>query len=204
MRARLMVGGAVLIALAASGCGGGGTTSGEAGSPSGSASSPGEGAQTSGSASSEGGSAASPSGSVSASEQVSQAVDALATAAGAVPNGRPFDMEHDTENGQQVWEIKVAADGNQHTVYVSLDGKQVVGKRQDQKPDDDVQKLQSVKVEAADALRTVADKEPGATLDELEIDTNHDDKVVWEVELRRADGSEVEFDVDAVSGQILS
>lgn len=127
---------------------------------------------------------------------------ALQTATAAVPNGRPFDMETETDNGQRVLDVKVASNGSEFKVVVGADGKQVVWQKQANTPSDDIAKVDSAKVDAAAALQTAADSEHGSTLSEMEIDTNRAGAVVWQVTLIRGDGSHREVDVDAQSGAL--
>ncbi|MCM3660357.1 PepSY domain-containing protein [Georgenia satyanarayanai] len=133
---------------------------------------------------------------------VGDAVAALEQAAGALPDGQPFDVEREDEGGQEIWEIKVASAGQQHTVHVSLDGSQVLQQRQAETPDDDVAKIAAAEVDAITALRTAAD-EHGGSLDEMEIDTRRDGTLVWEIELVQPDGTVIEVDVDAMTGELI-
>lgn len=126
---------------------------------------------------------------------------ALQTAAGAVPNGRPFDLELETEDGRRVFDIEVASDGNEFEVRVNEAGTEVVGQRRAGDPGDDVAKAEAAQVDATRALQTALEREPGATVDEIQIDTERD-VIVWQIELVRPDGSEAEIDVDARSGAI--
>ncbi len=136
------------------------------------------------------------------SDSVDAALAALRTAADAVPGGRPYDLEQDDFDGQDAWEIKVASAGDTYKLYVSADGTDVVDKAQDRSPGDDLRKIQQAEVEAADALRTAADEHSGAEFDELEIDTRNG-TLVWEIELVRNGGSEIEVYVDATTGKII-
>lgn len=138
-----------------------------------------------------------------ASSGIADAVTALQTAAAAVPDGQPFDLERDRYQGQQVWDVKVASDGNQFNLYVSADGTDVLSRQQDQTPDDDIAKLQSTQLDAVQALRMAAGDE-GGSLSEMEIDSADDGSVVWQVELRQADGSVIEENLDAQSGEVVS
>ncbi|UNX54753.1 PepSY domain-containing protein [Georgenia sp. TF02-10] len=133
---------------------------------------------------------------------VAGAVAALQAAAGAVPDGQPFDMETESHQGQQVWEILVASGGQQHEVFVALDGSEVVDQHEEAEPDDDVQKVEEAQVDAVQALQTAAEQN-GGTLSEMEIDSTEDGTVVWQVELRQDDGSTVETLVDATTGDLV-
>lgn len=133
------------------------------------------------------------------SDSVDAALAALRTAADAVPNGRPYDLEQDDYDGQQAWEIKVASDGDKFKLYVSADGSDVLNQKQDPSPGDDLAKVQQARVEAMDALQTAADANPGAELDELEIDTRRDGTLIWEIEFY----GDSEVYVDAITGEIV-
>lgn len=132
---------------------------------------------------------------------VEDALTALQTAADAV-SGRPFDVERETRDGAQVWEIKVAVGEKEHELWISSDGTEVIDQRTHDKADEDVQKVRSARLSAVEALRKAAQQHAGS-LEELEIDSRGG-TVVWEVELRRADGSTIEVEVDATSGQVRS
>ncbi|MCP2277741.1 Uncharacterized membrane protein YkoI [Nocardia amikacinitolerans] len=134
---------------------------------------------------------------------ISAAQRALRTAADAVPNGRAFDVEIETSNGKQVFDVKVASDGNEVKVLVDQLGEQVVAQSRSDEPSDDVAKVESATFDAGRALEAAAEREPGAKLVEMELDTNRDGLLIWQVELVRANGSEVEVDVDARTGAVV-
>ncbi|EIU04321.1 hypothetical protein MA5S0422_5360 [Mycobacteroides abscessus 5S-0422] len=133
---------------------------------------------------------------------VASARQALQTAGAAVPGGRPFDLETGSDEGQRVLEVKVASQGEEFKVVVAADGQQVVRQQQADKPSDDVAKVERVKVDARRALQAAAGTDPGSTLSEMEIDTNYDGAVVWQVALVHRDGSTLQIDVDAKSAAI--
>ncbi|MET8777999.1 PepSY domain-containing protein [Nocardia sp. NPDC004654] len=135
---------------------------------------------------------------------ISAAQRALRTAADAVPNGRAFDVEIETSNGKQVFDVKVASDGNEVKVLVDQLGEQVVAQSRSDEPSDDVAKVESATFDAGRALEAAAEREPGAKLVEMELDTNRDELLIWQIELVRANGSEVEVDVDARTGAVVS
>ncbi|MBB5853805.1 PepSY domain-containing protein [Amycolatopsis umgeniensis] len=126
-----------------------------------------------------------------------QPVKAIQAAAGAVPGGRVFDVEH-ADDG---WEIKVASNGQEHKVRVSRDGGQVLGQQQTAKPSDDMAKVQQADVDAVKALQAAQKRLPGE-LDEMEIDLATDGTLVWQVGLRDGTGVEHDVDVDAKTGQV--
>lgn len=132
---------------------------------------------------------------------VPAAREALRTAAGAVPNGRPYDVQVETSEGQRVFEIEVASSGEEFDVVVDAEGTRVISSARQDGPDDDARRAEGVAVDAARALQTAADREPDTMLDEMEIDTDGA-QVVWKIDLVRADGSEIEVRVDAQDGSI--
>ncbi|RAV18451.1 hypothetical protein DQP55_02560 [Mycolicibacterium sp. GF69] len=135
------------------------------------------------------------------SVSVAAAQEALNSAARAVPNGRPFGLEVENRNGRKVFEVKVASDGNEIKVLVGEDGKQVISQNQASAPSDDVTKVQDAQVDAVRAVQAAAEREADATVSEIEIDTENG-VLVWEVQLVRPDGSEVQLDVDAQTGAV--
>lgn len=140
-------------------------------------------------------------------------IAALELAADTV-SGEPYEIEFDDHDGADAWEISLAADGTTVTVWVSIDGTQVVDQEREDEPDDDVELLKMAEVSAVDALQTIAPLFSG-TFDELELDTRDGD-VVWEIEIARPggcdrsdrpcdrdDGSHHDIIVDAVTGAVL-
>ncbi|WP_052674777.1 PepSY domain-containing protein [Amycolatopsis orientalis] len=125
-----------------------------------------------------------------------QPVKAIQAAAGAVSDGRVFDVEP----GNDAWEIKVASHGQEHKVRVSRDGGQVFGEQQTAKPSDDLAKVGQADVDAVKALRTAQQRQPGE-LDEMEIDRAADGTLVWEIGLRDGKGAEHKITVDAKTGE---
>lgn len=132
---------------------------------------------------------------------VAAAQQALRAAAGAVTDGRPYDVQVETREGQRVFEIEVASAGEQFDVVVDAEGNRVISSTRQDGPDDDARRVESVAVDAARALQTAADREVDTLFDELEIDTDGA-QVVWKIDLVRGDGSEVEVRVDAQDGNI--
>lgn len=126
---------------------------------------------------------------------------ALQTAATAVSNGRPFDLEIESDDGRQVVDIEVASDGNEFEVRIDQTGTEILAQRQAGTPSDDVAKAEAAEIDATRALQTAVEREPDATVTEIQIDTEGG-VVVWQIELVRPDGSEIEIDVDAQTGAI--
>lgn len=133
---------------------------------------------------------------------VAAAQQGLRTAA-AVANGRAFDLEIETGNGVQVFDIKVASNGNEIEVLVDRSGNEVLDQSRSSKPSDDVSKVEGAGIDPVRGLQAAADREPEAQVSQLEIDTNRDGVLIWQIELLRSDHSEVEIDVDAQSGEVI-
>ncbi|MFD0381611.1 PepSY domain-containing protein [Streptomyces stramineus] len=153
------------------------------------------------------GASGSPSAGVSgAPASVRDAIKALDTADRAVPGGKSFDLERETDaSGTRVWDIKTASNGkDQYNLTVSEDGAKVVNKRQDMTPDDDVAKLKDVKISAQEAAKMAAYHRQGDDLKSLEIDSNAAGKTVWQVNTVKPGGqSGTETLLDAQSGKVL-
>ncbi|KWX67578.1 PepSY domain-containing protein [Mycobacterium sp. NAZ190054] len=132
---------------------------------------------------------------------IDAAQQALRTSAGAVPNGRPYDVQVETREGQRVFEVEVASNGQQFDVVVDAAGARVISSTPSDGADDDARRAEEAAVDAARALQTAADRERDTMLDELEIDSDGA-QVVWKIELVHADGSDVEVRVDAQDGSI--
>ncbi|SFP27023.1 Peptidase propeptide and YPEB domain-containing protein [Amycolatopsis arida] len=141
-----------------------------------------------------------------AGEQAGGAAEMAAaarTAAAAVPNGRVFDIEHETRSGnQRVWEVKVASDGREYEVDVSEDGAEVLRKHESADPDDDIQKLDAAQIDAARAAELGGQQDSGR-LTELEIDQLHDGTVVWQLEFTAQDDERRETYLDAKTGDVV-
>jgi uncharacterized membrane protein YkoI len=133
---------------------------------------------------------------------VEAGVRALQTAARAVPQGKAFDLDDETRGGQRLWEVKVASGRRQFDLTVAADGSKVLDRREDPTPDDDVRKLGSVRVDAARALRLAARRQPGQVTD-VDLDTTDAGTVVWEVDVRQADGARATVSIHARTGKVI-
>jgi len=129
----------------------------------------------------------------------SGALAALAKAADEV-SGEPFDMESDIRDGRDVWDVKVAVNGQEYELWISNDGSEVVDQEQHGSPDDDVEKVGQAQTSALDAL-TAATQQHDGLLDEMEIDTESG-ALVWQIELDQPDGNSIELTVDATNGVV--
>ncbi|WP_280331309.1 PepSY domain-containing protein [Nocardia wallacei] len=137
------------------------------------------------------------------STAVANALAASDTAANAVPDGKPFDLETELQGTEGVFDTKVAAGGNQIDVTVDATGQHIRSQQQSPNPSDDIAELDGVTVTAADALRAASSREPTAEFDELEIDTDDTGAVVWKVDLVRGDHSDITYTVDPHDGHII-
>lgn len=135
------------------------------------------------------------------SAQTASALHALATAKSEVQGGRVFDLEDDTEAGQRHWDVKVAdPDGRQFNLTLSEDGRSVITTKADKTPDDDVAKLRSAKVSPQEAISIAVSRAKGqGNLTSLEIDTDNNNIVVWQVEFGDVDGTTVLVDAASVT-----
>lgn len=137
------------------------------------------------------------------SSRTRDAVRALGTAAMAVPNGRPYDLEGDDHRGERAWEIKVASGNDRpHELMVSADGRRIL--EHDRKDgDDDAAKVLSAEVTLAEALQ-IADRRVSGNLDEAEIDRERG-TVIWTVKFdEAAQDREHEVIVDAATGEVIA
>jgi uncharacterized membrane protein YkoI len=138
----------------------------------------------------------------SADPSVAAAVRALQSAARAVPQGKAFDLDQETRGGQPVWDVKVASGQRQFDLAVAADGSRVLTKREDPTPDDDVEKLRSVRIDAPHAIRLAAQHQTG-NLTELDLEATDAGTVYWEVDFQRPDGAKAVVDLHAGTGRVL-
>lgn len=128
----------------------------------------------------------------------------IATAEKAVKGGTVYDLEHDDDSGDQVWDVKVAGkDGSETELDISSDGGTVVRQHQDDDPDDDIATLQQATVPLTEAIDTAAGEAQGAgDLYAAEIDTTDQGMLVWQVTFGGDDGITVL--VDASKGSVVT
>ncbi len=129
----------------------------------------------------------------------SGALAALQTAADSV-SGQPFDVESGIRDGRDVWDVKVAVNGQEYELWISNDGSQIVDQEQHGSPDDDVETVGQAQTSALDALMAATQQHDGL-LDEMEIDTDNG-SLVWQIELDQPDGASIELTVDATNGAV--
>jgi len=133
----------------------------------------------------------------------SAALTAIDTAEGVVAGGQVFDLELDTDDGVTLWEVKVAGSGGtQFDLELSQDGATVQRKEQDTTPDDDVAKLAEATLKVRDAIAAAADHADGVTgVSAVEIDSERDGTITWEVTFGGDDGITVVL--DAADGHVI-
>lgn len=124
----------------------------------------------------------------------------ITTALAEVP-GYVVEVDLDDDDDRRHWDVEIAGDdGREHELKISLDGTKVLDTERER--DDDVREkralLSNASVQAADAVR-IAEEHLGGHVKDLDLDK--DDRV-WEIELRDANGTEWELDVDINSGEV--
>lgn len=133
-----------------------------------------------------------------------QALAAGKTASAAVGGGAVTSIE--TEDGGQVWEVKVVTDsGDEHEVVISADGKRVVsGPTKDNGDAEDRAENRRLLEDAELGYRAAIDKVLAArdgTITGLNLDA-HRGSTVWEAEVRSG-GTPYEVTIDAGSGKVI-
>jgi hypothetical protein len=133
---------------------------------------------------------------------VSAAQQALQTAAQAVPNGRPFDLEVETDSGTECSTSRSRRTATKSRSLSMRMGGRSSGRTRPVPPTTMSRKSMPPRSKPVGQSERPLKHQPNVTVSEMEIDTNRDGVVVWQVELVRVDGSEVEIDVDAHRGAI--
>jgi uncharacterized membrane protein YkoI len=132
---------------------------------------------------------------------VKQATRALATARQEAPRSAPYDLERERYRGARAWEVKLAAtSGRVAKVYVSRNGRRVLGSRPGGRWDGDARRARRASVGLARALRIAARRASGRLV-EAEIDRERG-RVVWSVTFA-AGRVETEVSVDASSAAVV-
>lgn len=127
---------------------------------------------------------------------------ALTTAAGAVPDGMPFDLDIDHDDAP-IFEIKVASAGAEYEIDIDITGERVLSTGRESDPDDEVAKVGAAAMDAVTALGRAEELHPDARVEEIEIDRKDSGIVVWEFDLRGPNGEEIDLDLDASSGEVV-
>ncbi len=181
--------GAAAVILA--GCGSSGGTTSSQPAPSGGASSAQPSSETSPSTQAGGG----------MSTRTQNAILAIKTAAQHVSGGKPYDLETEHYQGNEVWDIKVASDHHRpYELYVSSNGQKVVHhSRHDS--DSDTKRAIQARVSFSNALKTAAQRAHGR-LSEAEIDDGNGGKTVWTATFQGS-GGEHEVIISAETGKVI-
>lgn len=132
---------------------------------------------------------------------IAAAQAALRTAATAVADGQPFDVELDAD-GALRFTVTVSSKGAEHKVLVDATGQRVLSQQESGRAGSEAAKLAGISRDAGQALAAAGRQLPGAQFAGLQIDTDDAGAVVWDVELVAADGSEADFHVDAHTGTV--
>ena len=127
---------------------------------------------------------------LSAAQAVERALD-------EVDDGLVVQLDLDDDDGAQRWEVEVV-DGSGIGTQFDLVGGDVV---EQERFDPDDEDLEAHDVLAAEAIE-IAEAETSAALIDLQLDRENG-VLVWEVELRGDDGAEHEFNIDAMTGEVL-
>jgi uncharacterized membrane protein YkoI len=130
-------------------------------------------------------------------------IRAIRLGTAAVKGGRVFDMELNRERGSLVWELDVASSGKAYDVRLNARSGKVVRLKRDRTPDRGMRLLRVAEVSAAGAVRTATSAVKPADLRANELDRWHG-RVVWEAELRTANGTEYDVKIDARTGKVAS
>ncbi|GAB2714131.1 PepSY domain-containing protein [Nocardia thraciensis] len=133
---------------------------------------------------------------------VAAALAALRTATGAVPDGKPFDLETEISGADTVFDVKVASNGNEFKVLIDSSGRQVQSQQQADKPSDDIAKLNTATITAEQALQSTGSRAPDARFDEMEIDAAAEGTVIWQIQLATGDNNSTTYTVDATTGRL--
>lgn len=114
-----------------------------------------------------------------------------------VSDGVVVEVSLDRDDDEQRWEVYVVDGAGEGTEFDIVGGSIVEQERFD--PDSEDREPHDVL--ASEAIE-IAEGEVSASLVDLQLDRD-DGTLVWEVELRAADGAEHEFDIDAMTGEVL-
>lgn len=125
------------------------------------------------------------------------ATQAAELALGEIDDGVVVEVNLDRDDGDQKWEVDVVDGSGAGTEFEIVGGNIVSDKGFD--PDDE--ELESHDVLAVEAIG-IAEDEVSASLIEIQLDRENG-TLVWDVELRGEDGAEYDFDIDAMTGDVL-
>lgn len=124
---------------------------------------------------------------------------AIGVAIGESPGAAVVEIERDTSDGIDVWEVDLlTADGGGLTVKIAVDDGRIVK----QEPTNlDAEQQSAPGVTAAEIITIALDSQPGDLLG-VELDTENG-VVVWEVKVRSTGGAEVKMFFDPNTGEVV-
>jgi len=129
---------------------------------------------------------------------INTSINEAASLALATVNGTLIEAELELDEGQAIWEFEIVDEANQ-VVCVEVDG--ATGEIVHTGHSDDVAPSLSNVISLEQAIELVNDIDNGALI-EMELEEQAD-KLVWEVETLNQDNQELEYKIDAVSGEII-
>jgi uncharacterized membrane protein YkoI len=122
--------------------------------------------------------------------------------------GNVTGLELDRERSGDIYEVEVKSDGVEYDLDIDAKTGKVLRTDKDDSDDDDWDDIDQDDVVAFDgkfisekAATAIAMKKAKGTVSEIELD-DEDGRVIYEIEIK--DGAyEYEFDIDAISGEVL-
>ena len=122
----------------------------------------------------------------------------------AQADGRVVEIELEYSGGKAVWEVKVVSAEGSTEVLVDVSTGQVVGEKdRSTRPDSEaLARLDSAKLDFAQAIDLILAEAPGEEITEISLDTDRG-TVTWEAELVTAGNQKREIYIDAVTGDVL-
>lgn len=132
------------------------------------------------------------------------AQEAGVVALDAQADGRVVEIELEYSGGKAVWEVKVVSAEGSTEVLVDVSTGQVVGEKdRSTRPDSEaLARLDSAKLDFAQAIGLILAEAPGEEITEISLDTDRG-TVTWEAELVTAGNQKREIYIDAVTGDVL-
>lgn len=134
--------------------------------------------------------------SVAGDTNVQSAITAIAT---AESENSGIAVQIDWEDGDH-WEVEVVEGDREIEYRISADGTEILGSQDDDDSDDDDRRAaDAAEISLSEAIEAVAAEHSG-DLEQAELDDD-DNRVGYEIEMREG-GDDVEFWVDAISGDV--
>lgn len=124
---------------------------------------------------------------------------AIETALAESPGAAVVEIERDTSDGVDVWEMNLlTADGSGLEIKVAVDDGRIVKQGSTTL---DAEQRTAPTITAAEIITIALDAQPGE-LREAEVDTEHG-TVVWQVKIRTAEGAEVKTYFSPDTGEVV-